>query len=430
MLNKNRTKLTLVYSYLLTIIFFMILSPARAVDFSGPIGIESRYFSENEGSEFSTFIIPKLQWQTDSSSFSIELFARKDSEDDERTHADVREATWLYVSDNWEIKLGAGKIFWGVAETQHLVDVINQTDSVEFIDGEQKLGQPMIQLSFIRDWGNLDFFVLPYFRERTLASSDARLSGGLDINTDQAFYESGAEEKHIDTAFRYSHVIGEWDFGLSYFKGTNREPIISLVNATNGQPINPALLPATMGQMTVQELSTFLKLSSINLAPFYEQMEQVGLDVQATYGSWLWKLEAIHRETDSQRFAATTFGFEYTFYGIFETAADSGWLMEFSRDSRGLASSFLESSSSAQKDLAIAHRLTLNDVGSTEILSGINLDLDDEDTYSAFLEASTRFGNNWKVTMDAWAFTSERQTDIFYLLRNEDFIQLAIEYYF
>ena len=41
---------------------------------------------------------------------------------------------------DWSLSIGLGKVFWGVTEFNHLVDVINQTDLVEGIDGEAKLG--------------------------------------------------------------------------------------------------------------------------------------------------------------------------------------------------------------------------------------------------------------------------------------------------
>ena len=65
-------------------------------------------------------------------------------------------------------------MFWGVTELRHLVDIINQTDLVENLDGEQKLGQPMVQLTLLKDWGTLDFFAMPYFRERTFTGPDGR----------------------------------------------------------------------------------------------------------------------------------------------------------------------------------------------------------------------------------------------------------------
>ena len=53
----------------------------------------------------------------------------------------------IISSENYETKIGVRKDFWGVTETVHRVDILNQTDSVDGFDGEDKLGQPMINLS-------------------------------------------------------------------------------------------------------------------------------------------------------------------------------------------------------------------------------------------------------------------------------------------
>ena len=136
------------------------------------------------------------------------------------------------------------------------MDIINQTDLVEHPDTEDKLGQPMINLALIRDWGTVDLFVLPCFRERTFPGSEGRLlSGGIPIDTDQTRYESGAKEKHVDWAVRWAHYFGDWDIGLSHFSGTSREP--RFLSGTDGA-------------------------GGFVLIPFYEQIDQTGLDMQIT----------------------------------------------------------------------------------------------------------------------------------------------------
>ncbi len=70
------------------------------------------------------------------------------------THWDIRELSWIHVGNGWESRVGIRKVFWGVTEGRHLVDIINQTDQVDQVDGEEKLGQPMINLSTVRDWGS------------------------------------------------------------------------------------------------------------------------------------------------------------------------------------------------------------------------------------------------------------------------------------
>ena len=137
-----------------------------------------------------------------------------------------------------------------------------------------------------KDWGLLEFFLLPYFRERTYPGIDGRLRTPLVIDTDNPLYESSAGEHHTDLALRWSHYFGDVDIGVSVFHGTGREP--GLVPGANGEA----------------------------LAPYYHQVTQVGLDVQYTREAWLWKLEAIGRDGLDDRFFATVAGFEYTFYGL------------------------------------------------------------------------------------------------------------------
>ena len=186
------------------------------------------------------------------------------------------------------------------------------------------------QLSLIKDWGTLDFFVMPYFRERTFPGEDGRLRAGVVVDTNNPVYESSAERQHLDAAVRWSHYVGDWDFGLAHFSGTGRGPVLV-----------PGLNDA--GQLV--------------LIPNYVQIDQTSLDLQATLGGWLWKLELISREELDSRFTAFVGGFEYTVVGAFETAADIGLIMEYQFDDRGE-----DSPSPAQNDLAVGARFAFNDV--------------------------------------------------------------------
>jgi hypothetical protein len=319
-----------------------------------------------------------------------------DENDNERTHGDIRELSWIHIGEDWELRAGLRKVFWGVTEFQHLVDVINQTDSVEDFDGEDKLGQQMINLSLVRDWGIVDLYLLPGFRERTTIGKNGRLRSGLVVNNDLASYESSAGENHIDTALRWSHTLGDFDLGAYWFHGTNRDPKLLLKNS-NG--------------------TTYL-------APYYEQMDQIGFDLQATIDSWLWKLETINRDTQSENYWAAQGGVEYTFYGIRNSSADVGVLLEYGWDERG------ENADAAiQNDLFIGARLTLNDVDSTEMLAGMSHDLD-YDSESFIIEASRRYGNNWKLSLDGRFFSSDNPADLSYNIKQDDHLQITVERYF
>ncbi|WP_435276044.1 hypothetical protein ACMAZF_03210 [Psychrobium sp. nBUS_13] len=362
-------------------------------------------YSQQVDKQFSMFIEPEIyhSWNDDLDSVTFKPFYRWDNEDDERSHGDIRELMWLHVGEDWELRTGIGSVFWGQTESAHLVDVINQTDAVEAVDGEDKLGQPMINLTLVRDWGNLDLFVLPGFRERTFAGENGRLRAPFIVDTDNVIYQSTDEEHHVDFAARWSHSIDIWELGLSYFDGTSRDADLLLY--------------------VDNEIGTF--------RPFYRQMNQVGLDVLAVVDSWILKFEGISRHFDhaplyeaNDYFAMTT-GFEYPSVGVFDSVWDIGWLMEYQFDDRKDSSQAL-----GQNDLMLGARLVLNDIDGTEILFGMVQDLDHSSTRSAFVEASSRIDDNWKWRVDARIFSANELSNVLYNLRNDDNVELSLEYYF
>lgn len=325
---------------------------------------------------------------------AIEPYLRWDQRDDERNLVDLRQAYWQYAGSGFDIKAGIDIVFWGVTESQHLVDVINQTDLVASIDAEAKLGQPMLNLNLYGDGGTLAFYLLPYFRERTLAGPDGRLRLPLETTTDNPLYESAQAERNLDFALRWSRQFDALDLALSYFEGNNREP-------------------------------DFIPTSSGKLQPVYLQMQQLGLDAQLIQGSWIWKLESIYRKTRQQDFSALTFGFEYTQVGLFDTDWDLGWIAEYQYDSRAQLAP-----APGQNDLFIGTRFQANDMAGSELLLGIVQDLDNSGSRSGKLEASMRLSNRLRLRLDAWFFSSSLAGEPLYFIRHDDYLQLSLDYYF
>lgn len=374
------------------------------VDVSGSVGLESRVFAESpaysgqeSGVNISGIFNPEFRYRTENRKhqFSLIPFYRLDNLDDERTHFDVREAYWLWLGDNVEVLTGLNKVFWGVAESRHLVNIINQIDAVEDIDGEDYLGQPMINIASQQDWGRIEGYLLPGFRERTFPGRDGRFRAPLPVDTDRDRYESGAEENHIDLAVRYSHYIGDWDVGLSYFYGTDREPVFD-VNATGTA-----------------------------LIPVYNLINQVGIDLQYTYDAWLWKIEAIAREGQGDAFTALVAGFEYTFYQIHQDAWDLGVLVEYQYDGRDTDAPITEQ----DDDTFIGARLAFNDIQDTEILAGVSID---HASGNAFynLEAQRRLGSRYELELRARIFDSAGSGQDAFVIEDDDYVQVRVSRYF
>jgi len=403
----NHLKVIFVISFLILSIFSL---PARSSEISGFIALEGRSFfsspeakRQHDNNAVSFVLEPEIynQWESSNriyNTLTFKPFARFDTVDGERSHIDLRQLDWLFEGNEWELAAGVSKVYWGVVESRHLVDIINQTDAVEDVDQEDKLGQPMIQLGLLKEYGNFRFFYMPYFRERTFSGIKGRLNGGAVIDSDLSKFESNGKNWHPDFAIRYDHNIDDLDFGISHFSGTSRE-------------------------------ATFLQLQNLDgetvLAPFYQKIEQTSLDIQLTTESWLWKLEAITRSGQDERFNAVSGGFEYSFFGIMETDYDLGILAEYHRDDRGEKAP----TTIYDNDIFIGTRLALNDVGDSALLAGVIIDTNNGNKGFS-VEASRRFAERWKIEIDARFYANAEQGSFENLIRRDDHIQLRIARYF
>jgi hypothetical protein len=380
--------------------------PATAQgEWSGQVSAEARLFRQapahpgQRAGSLSLAFQPEYYraWDEGRQSLVFTPFLRLDSRDAERSHVDSRELAWIRASDDWELRLGIRKLFWGVTESQHLVDIINQTDLVENPDGEDKLGQPMLNLALIRDWGTLDLFLLPGFRERTFPGVEGRLRPALVVDTEHPVYESSREERRVDAALRWSHYIGAWDLGLSHFYGTSREPRLVPGLDSGGRPV---------------------------LVPHYDVIHQTGLTLQYIGGDWLWKLETMRREGQGDTYTAAVGGFEYTLVGLRDSVMDLGLLLEYSFDDRKDTAP-----NPFENDLFLGTRWVFNDVDGTEILAGLFLDLDHQGRMFN-LEASRRIGNAWRASAELRLWQGYPATDPLYGFRADDHLLLELARYF
>ena len=393
---------------LLRIAFLAFLSytPSGALgEWRGEISLELRAFTQSaldpdqhdSNLSLSGEVEYHRAWDQGRQSFTIKPFGRLDQRDYKRTHVDLREAVWIYSDDGLELRAGVDKVFWGVTEVYHLVDIINQTDNVENRDGEQKLGQPMFKLSLERDWGVLDLFFMPYFRERTFPSAEGRPRSQPRVASELTEYENSREEYHPDLATRWSNTLGDWDLGLAYFHGTGREPTYRPGLDDDGLPV---------------------------LIPRYEIIHQGSIDLQGAVGDWLWKFEGIYRRGQGPSFFAATGGFEYTFYGIAGTPSDIGVLTELMWDERGRSAP-----TPFDQDVFLGLRWVANDVDGTEVLTGVVTDWENGTRFFN-LEASRRVGNDWTLGLQARIWDNVDDSDALFGLRNDDYIEFKVTRYF
>ncbi len=384
------------------------LADELSIDMSGYIAADVRLFAHNaiQSGQENQHISPSMvlrpefsyEWNGGDNRIDFVPFARFDSVDKERSHADIRELKYLHFDDGWDITVGFDKIFWGVTESRHLVDIINQTDAVEDVDGEDKLGQPMVNVGIQKDWGDVNVILMPYFRTRTFVGNQGRLRSGALVDAGQAQYESGLGERHPDLALRYSTFKGDWDIGVSHFRGTSREP--RFINGTDSS-------------------------GNAVFVPYYDIINQTGLDLQATIDAWLWKLESIYRTGHGDAFGAVSGGLEYTFFGAVDDAGDIGVLAEYHFDGRTSNAP----TTMHDNDIFIGARLTLNDENDTDFLAGVLIDrITQAQSYS--IEADTRLNDQWTIEGELRITHNLQTKDPGYGARRDDHLQIRLTRYF
>jgi hypothetical protein len=378
---------------------------AADISTSGFAASELRWFPQSPlfsgqltGAEPSLLLAPEFRFRSEDGKTrgTFAPFVRLTGRNNDRSHLDIREAYVATRKEDWDFLIGINKVFWGVAESRHLVNIVNQTDIAEDTDEEDKLGQPMIAVGLQKDWGRLDTFVLPGFRERDFPDLKGRLRSPEPADENGRVIESSLGNAHVDVAARYSHVLGDWDLGLSIFRGISREARL---------PLSP---------------------DGTRRVPHYDLITQGGLDLQYTREEWLWKFEGILREGHGSTFAAMVGGFEYTHFQIFQTNADLGLLAEYHRDGRDPAST---PSTGFDNDVFLGARYALNDVDDTQALAGTVIDLGDG-TMSFFVEAERRIGDSWKIEAELRILTNVDAANELAAFRRDSFANLRLSRHF
>lgn len=372
-----------------------LAAPASAWEQRSELGLEAFGFTRGAGAQGQDAAAAAVTWRSEfwtrwnegRDVVTVVPLVRLDSSDRERRAVDVRQAEWVHArGDGLEVRSGVRQVFWGVTEGAHLVDIVNQTDQVAALDGEQKLGQPMVSIGGERGAHQAELFLLLGARERPYPGPDGRLRLPLAVDNDRARFESRRGRERADGALRYQFNDDGLRVALSAFSGTAREPVLAAV-------VDPARL-VYAGPVPVGLQPGYRPV----LAPTYPLIDQLGLEAQYTHGDTLWKLEAIERHGQGPRFRAVDAGLERSQVGVFGSRVDAGWLLEVLQDSRGE-----QATTPFEDDVLAGVRLAFNDVAGSELLAYAIVDRDTRERLWT-LEASRRQGDCCKWALEARVF--------------------------
>lgn len=333
----------------------------------GYVAVETRVFAESpqdpRQARDTAALVLNPAWKArfgSGEAWELELapYARIDARDQAARYVDLRVASLEYRERSQVLRVGFDSVFWGVAESNHLVDIINQVDPRADIDLEAKLGQPMVSYTrFLDSYGRVELFWLPEFRPRPGIGAKGRQR--LEpIPESQQTHGLGRFVRTNDWAVRWSGQVAGADVGVYVFKGIGREPNFS--QSPEG---------------------------------IYQEIRQAGLTMQLPQGSMLWKLEAMRRAGQGRTFNAYVAGGEYT---IARPSGDLGLLFEWSQDFRDASAP----PTRFARAMFGGIRYRFSESGDGELLFGVLRDLR-HNVWSYKLEFSRRLSDHVRLGLVA-----------------------------
>lgn len=373
------------------------------------VGLDGRYFPLESKSSFNDykhniniFISPEYQlsWDEKAQRLVVKPDLRYDQHDEARTEWDLDDFYWSYFSERYSVKIGRSIEYWGVTESQQIVNIINQINLAENLYGDSRLGQSMVKISYLHGRGEWSFYVLPEFRARIFPEKEGRPAANIQIEPEanEIKFESKEKNRHIDFATRLTSYFSDHEFAFSIFKGTSRDPNFITTLASNMSPV---------------------------FVPYYKQLTQFGLEWQTTLDSLLLKMELVYKYKSNDQYWAGTLGEEYTFFDVLESGWDIGVFLEYLFDHYDQDDEFINT----QNDIFYGLRIAGNDEADSSLVAGVSHDLDDSTSFSR-LQFTTRLFGSTRLSADATIILNVAKENIIYENRKDGFLNLKLETFF
>ncbi|WP_199610179.1 hypothetical protein [Flocculibacter collagenilyticus] len=332
----------------------------------------------------------KFSHKFEHAKFNSQVFANWNDADEARRYIDIRKANLYFRKNDFTFGAGVDTFFWGVSESINVVNVMNQSDLMESLDGKVKLGQTFVSVSNRFSNGDISFYYLPEFRAITFPE---RPSYGLPI-ADHDQYED--DKKDGGFAARGLFYYDQFEFAVSYFKGTRRSPI--LMRQSPSSPL---------------------------LTPYYLQTENMMFDGVYLSEDFTLKLEAKAGKELNNGFTTANLGIEYPSYLFADYIEEVTFIAEYVFDDRKLTAE-----THGQNDLFIGAKFDFGDTNQGRVRFLYSYDFDYSGQYA---ELSYQYRLNDYVRVKAKVMkvlTAEPTDQRLYALTGEEFAKFSLHYAF
>ncbi len=383
--------------------FWLLLAPlimiASAWEYKGNIGIEAQYLKHDIANKRDNALALRVEAEVKKELgdgvFVMRMKRIMDKDDHERRYMDFLDLYYQHNFENADILIGRSTRFWGALEFYNLTDVFNTKDFLDDpFDYDSKLGAWNVAYTHYLDSGELSLIVKVH-EERQKVQDSKSVNNFFPLPY-QDKLQTQKDENRPTIYLKYSGSGEEVqvDYGVVYQNGYDAKRYISV---TNG----------------MLEQNAFI----VNKFMAY-----------ATYihGDTIYKTEATYALSDEDKvsdYAEIGVGLEHTLYGFWEKR-DLGLLVEYyryepSEDTKVDIAGFFAD------DLTLGFRLSMNDLSSSEVLGGFDIDLDTQEKIY-FVEYETRVLEKYKLKTSYTHLAPKKES----LFQELDKVKLEFGYYF
>jgi hypothetical protein len=384
---------------LLIALSFPLIMIGGEWEYKGNISLESQYLYHDNSAKREHALALRLESEA-KKEFGDAVVAMKlkgiyDKDDHNRRYIDFNDLYYQYNFDNSDIFIGRNTRFWGALEFYNIADVFNTKDYLDDpFDYDSKLGSWNIAYTHYLDNAELSL-IIKVHEEKQRMQDSASINNFLPLPYEERLLTQ-KDENRPSVFLKYSGSGDEIqvDYGLVYENGYDNQRYMLVENGALRQ--HAFIVNKFLGYATYIHADT------------------------------IYKTELAYALSDDKHVSDYTefgIGLEHTLYGLWEKR-DLGLLMEYYRyvakdDKKVDLQKFFAD------DLTLGFRLSLNDISSSEVLGGIDIDLETEEKIF-FVEYETRVMEKYKLKTSYEHLEPEAES----IFEKLDRVKLEFGYYF
>jgi len=366
---------------------------AQGLKIQGEARLENRVFGSDNASEtidtnLGLFGRVDARFRRNGWASALRVVGRLDFLDEGRTVAFDEEAWIGYRRGNVEFRVGSRMLNWSATEAFHPADIMNSRNLDSDIERPEKLGEPMVSLSYRFPKGTFAAFLMPYRRSPLFPSPASRMNpappgwGFEDpvwIESDGSASRSGWSRQG---GVRLTKNLGPADLALHVVSHHDRfQPL--LVARPERETLIPIYLPVVdTGATYLHVIDAWVIKAEFN----HRNFDNPDHPFEIAAG----RLVDLSRSDHSQ--LALGFEWGWTLAGGADATVfgEAQAILGVDRETRAELSIF-------QRDLLIGYRHSFNDAQGRQFYASLIVDVERSRELLLNLRYRQRLSNTWAI---------------------------------